>query len=349
MKRIINNLQKQAIKFLLLATTAFGMASCDSVLNFDEGDCSIEYRVRFKYDYNMKYANAFANEVKTVTLYAFDEEGKFVYQRTEEGDILKADDYTMKVDIEPGKYHLVAWAGNDDKSFAIPLLTEGVSDLEELTVKTNRIVNTRATGEGANVVKNKLSPLWHGESLQTFTRAGQQTIITVPLVKNTNTIRIILQQMEGAEVDVNKFEFAIYDDNGWMNYDNSLLSDDLLTYQPYYRAQGSTTRALSRSGEVENSTPISVAVAEITVARLMAEKNPRLQITNKETGKTVLSIPLVQYLLLTEQESHNMKPQEYLDRQDEYSMTFFLDNNMNWLTSAIIINGWTIRLNDFEF
>lgn len=331
----------------MLSLLACSVVSCDSVLNYDEGDCSVEYRVRFKYDYNMKYANAFANEVKKVTLYAFDETGTFVYQRTEEGDILKADDYTMKVDIEPGKYHLVAWAGLDDKSFAVPLLTPGRSDIDELTVKTNRIINTRANGEERNIVNSKLSSLWHGESLQTLTRAGQETIITVPLVKNTNTIRIILQQMEGAEVSVDKFEFSIYDDNGWMNYDNSLLKDDQLTYQPYYRAQGSTTRTADSNGNVQDdNTAISVAVAEITVARLMADKNPRLRITNKETGETVLSIPLVQYLLLTEQESHNMEPQEYLDRQDEYSMTFFLDKNMNWLTSRIIINGWTIRLNN---
>lgn len=335
---------------LTIALLGCAVASCDSILDFEEGDCSIEYRVRFKYDYNMKYANAFANEVKTVTLYAFDEEGKFVYQRTEEGDILKADDYSMKVDIEPGDYNLVAWAGLDNKSFAIPLLTPGVSDIDELTVKTNRIINTRAGEEGSYIVNSKLSSLWHGQRLKISTRAWQEKIITVPLVKNTNTLRIILQQMEGSKVDVEKFDFAIYDDNGWMNYDNSLLKDKTLTYLPYYRAQGSTataTRSISDDYK-EETTEISVAVAQIAVARLMADKNPQLRITNKETGKAVLSIPLVQYLLLTKQEIHDMDPQEYLDRQDEYSMTFFLDSNMGWLNATIIINGWTIRLNESE-
>lgn len=336
---------------LTIALLGCVASSCNSVLDFEEGDCSIEYRVRFKYDYNMKYANAFANEVKTVTLYAFDEEGKFVYQRTEEGDILKADDYSMKVDIEPGDYNLVTWAGLDDKSFAIPLLTPGVSDIDELTVKTNRIINTRANAEGSYVVNSKLSSLWHGQSMKVSTRAWKEKVITIPLVKNTNTMRIILQQMQGAEVDVNKFDFAIYDDNGWMNYDNSLLKDNTLTYLPYYRAQGSTntgTRAISDKYEDE-TTNISVAVVQITVARLMADKNPRLRITNKETGKVVLSIPLIDYLLLAKQEGHkDMGAQEYLDREDAYSMTFFLDSNLNWLNTSIIINGWTIRLQDVD-
>ena len=38
--------------------------------------------------------------------------------------------------------------------------------------------------------------------------------------------------------------------------------------------------------------------------------------------------PLVKYLLLTEAEGHEMTNQEYLDRQDEYNMTFFLDESM---------------------
>lgn len=119
--------------------------------------------------------------------------------------------------------------------------------------------------------------------------------MTVPLVKNTNSIRIILQQMDGVTVDVDNFEFTITDDNGLMNYDNKLLKDETLTYYPYYRAQGSTdmdTKGARAEGDTEDSN-ISVAIAQITVGRLMVDQNPRLSITNKDTGETVLSIPLV--------------------------------------------------------
>lgn len=347
MKRIINTLQKEASRILYLIAFACILTSCDSILNYDEGDCSVEYRVQFKYDHNMKYANAFAQEVKRITLYAFDQDGKFVYQRTEEGSILAQDNYSMKVDIEPGDYHLIAWATLDDGSFAIPLLTPEQSDINELTVKTNRMVQTRAAnGDAINLVNTNLASLWHGESVQTFTRAGKQNIITIPLIKNTNTFRIILQQMQGVPMDVNQFEFSIYDDNGWLNYDNSLLKDTELTYQPYYKTSGSITRAAKTSDE--ETTQISTAVAEIKVGRLIAEKNPRLRITNKETKEVILSIPLIDYLLLTKPQEHNMTAQEYLDREDEYSMTFFLDPNLAWLKTEIIINDWTIRLNDTE-
>ena len=147
MKRIFTTIQKEAGRLMLLSILACAITSCDSILDFDDGDCTIEYRVKFKYDYNMKYADAFKNEVNTVTLYAFDDDGNFIYQHTEEGNKLKADDYSMKIDIEPGNYHLVAWAGVNDKSFAIPLMEIGESTLNDLTVKTNRETATRGSDD----------------------------------------------------------------------------------------------------------------------------------------------------------------------------------------------------------
>jgi hypothetical protein len=48
-----------------------------------QSNCPKELRVNFKYDMNMKFADAFPNEVKTVTLYAFDKDGKLALQKKE--------------------------------------------------------------------------------------------------------------------------------------------------------------------------------------------------------------------------------------------------------------------------
>ena len=38
-----------------------------------------------------------------------------------------------------------------------------------------------------------------------------------------------------------------------------------------------------------------------------------------------------------------MSNQEYLDRQDEYSLTFFIDKNYNWYSQiGIYINSWHV-------
>jgi hypothetical protein len=40
-----------------------------------------------------------------------------------------------------------------------------------------------------------------------------------------------------------------------------------------------------------------------------------------------------------------MSNQEYLDRQDEYTMTFFLDEG-EWVSSVIYINSWRVVINN---
>lgn len=331
---------------LMLATIGVSMASCDAILDEDDVDCSVEYRVKFKYDKNMKFADAFANEVKSVTLYAFDEEGRFVYQRTEQGDMLGEDGYTMPVEVEPGDYNLVTWGGLEkEESFAVPVLTEGVSTIADLDCKMNRQYLSRAT-DGSAYVNEDLKPLFHGQvQKQSFGRAATQEIVTIPLVKNTNNVRIVLQHLSGEAVDVSKFTFTIEDENGLMSYDNSLKDDEELTYYAWRTDSG--TADMNPDGS-RATMAVSVAIAELTVGRLVEENKPILTITN-DKGEKVLAIPLIDYALLVKgYYNREMSDQEYLDRQDEYNMTFFLDENDRWVSSSIIINSWKVVLADVD-
>ena len=321
--------------------------SCGSILDEKEVDCSVNYSVQFKYDYNMKHADAFANEVKSVTLYAFDNEGKLVYQKTEEGDVLKQEGYAMDVDMNPGDYHLIAWAGlTNDDSFSVPLVSQGAS-IEDLKCRMDRVY-TKSDSEGG-IVNTKLTSLFHGqvEKQNFLTRAAINQEIVVPLVKNTNTVKIILHQMDGVTIPAEDLEFTITDNNGYMDYDNSLLEDEKLTYYSYHHESGNVVEASqTKSGEVTN---ISFATAELTVGRLMEDQNAILTIRNKLSDETILRIPVIKMFLLAKlQGQYDMDNQEYLDRQDEYKMTFFLDGNMKWIDSQIIINEWIVRFDDMN-
>ena len=348
MKTVVKIFARQFSSLIMALALGSAVVSCDNILAEVEEDCSVHYRVKFKYDYNMKYADAFTNEVSSVTLYAFDDNGKLAFQKTEEGEILKSQDYYMDLEVPAGDYRLITWAGrlDEEASFSVPLLTEGVSTYEELKCKMERAYS-RAE-DGSAFINTELTGLWHGDvKTHSFpSRAAMIETVTVPLVKNTNKIRVILQQMDGVNIDVENFEFTITDNNGYMNYDNMLLEDEMLTYYPYFHADGST--AFDDDQQAEEGDNISVAIAQLTVGRLVVEQNPYLTITNRENGETVLSIPLIKYLLLTEAEGHEMTNQEYLDRQDEYHMTFFLDENMTWINTRIIINDWIVRFNNFD-
>ena len=343
--KILANFEKMRMWSILLAVLGISMISCSNILDEENLDCSLEYRVKFKYDHNMKYADAFANEVRSVTLYAFDQDGKFVYQRTEQGDILGEDGYSMPVEVEAGDYRFIAWAGLEgEESFSVPVLTQGISTIDELTCRMNRI-NPRT--DSTAIVNEDLKPLWHGDVMQhSFTtRAAMEQVLTIPLVKNTNNVRIVLQHLSGSPVEVEKFTFTITDRNGLMDYDNSLLEDEQLTYHAWRTDDGV---AEFNSDGSRAQTSIGVAIAELTVGRLVLENDPILTITNNE-GEKVLSIPLIDYALLVKgYYNRDMNNQEYLDRQDEFNMTFFLNEDDRWVDTHIIINSWKVVLNNSD-
>ena len=345
MKFPLYSIHRKACKLMLAAAALLPVTSCDTVWDNDD-DCPIEteYRVKFEYDYNMLHADAFASQVHSVTLYAFDADGKLAFQQTDAGDELAAPGYSMLLPLAPGDYQLVAWAGvADGNGFTVPTLTEGMATIDQLTCRINRFART-LHGEPIDSV-GYLQPLWHGKvSTTTITRAADRTeYITVPLMKNTNTFRIILQQITAGPVDASQFDFTVTDSNGLMAYDNSLSPNDgTLTYMPYYQAQG--------SADVEGTptaNQLNMAVAELTTGRLMADSQAKLTITRHDTGETVLSIPLIDYLELCRTiANYDMPLQEYLDREDTYTMTFFLDSDNAWVNTQVIINDWIVRYND---
>ena len=72
-----------------------------------------------------------------------------------------------------------------------------------------------------------------------------------------------------------------------------------------------------------------------------------------DTGEQIASVPIIQYALLSKEYyetayGHKMTDQEFLDREDEYILTFFLDENMKWISSVIMIQSWRIVLHDYD-
>ena len=336
------HMYRRIVLLLSMVVAMAAVSSCDNGLIFEgEGDCGIYYRIRFKYDYNIKYADAFANEVNSIALYIFDENDVLVDEiTTTDKQALSSGTFEIPLELEPGKYTLLAWGGlmNEESFDMLAETTVGVTKLQELQVKMHRQHN--ANGE-ANV-SDDLLPLFHGTMPLEVSDIPGTYNETMSLTKNTNVVRILLHEMSGHNVDADKFIFEIHDSNGLYDWDNSLLNDEMITYSPWRQSTGSAemedyTRAI---------TTVNVALAELTIGRMMAGESPVLHIKNRETGEDVFRIPVADYALLVKGHyRENMSDQEYLDRQDEYTMTFFLDEG-EWVSSFIYINSWRVVLND---
>lgn len=341
--------------FVAALTSVF--TSCDSLIYDDEEDCTVTYKIKFCYDMNLKWADAFPSEVNSVRLYAFDSKGVFVKEFSAKGDILSKPSYYMDLDLPAGDYIFVSWCGLEnegatEESFTVPQPVVGVTTLNELICS----LNTKNNGD-TEYSDKRLYFLYHGylEATLPDSQDKQEYIYTMYLTKDTNHIRIILQELSSDEdMDASDYDISIEAANGFMAYDNRLLGDTKVTYMPW--SQTADEVGLGKE-DVGNGSLVyrKGVVADLSVGRMMEAHKDDLMLTirNKQSQETIIArVPIIQYAILSKEYyemayGHNMTGQEFLDREDEYALTFFLYQN-KWMDSYIYIHSWRVVLHDYD-
>lgn len=185
------------------------------------------------------------------------------------------------------------------------------------------------------------------------------TYATVSMIRNTKHLNITLRQIDDpANIFDSDFEVYVTDRNSAVAHDNELSSDDPLHYTPYHN----WTTAFDENGVVidtthkelprRNAVQMRTAHYNVMFNRLInytgtdMAKNGKLMIVNKHSGKTVAEINLPSILAEGRMAyyTYNYSPQEYLDREYDYHLNFFLKGD-SWVYCDIVINtlGWSLR------
>ncbi len=324
------------------AVTLVAAAACSGLIFENEpADCETQYAIQFQYVYNMTGADAFASEVNALNVYIIDPDThRLLYAKVDSGSQLAESDYIMNIDMEPGVYDVLVWAGTQVYGSWQEESRAYVTDLgRQLVYNTD--------DEGNAYVDTNIDLLFHGyvEREEFPDEEGIHTF-SLSLVKDTKDIRIVLQNLTGEPIDEELFTFTFTCDNSALAWDNSLGESPLITYRPW-----STTVA---SAEIEtelNAGTYNAFAAEFTVPRLVTDHPARLTVTNNLSGETTLSIPFIDYALLIKSlysSTSSLSDQEYLDRQDTYDMVFFLDAGYRWVNSYIYINSWKVVLQNAD-
>lgn len=335
------------------------LSSCGTV--FEDGEiCPPEippvvepqhvYRVRFDDSRNMNFADAFSSEVNSVRLFVVDSQTKEILLDLEESDLnkLHTPGYTMELpqpsdspaipvpDYTDRPIDLVAWCGldmldvNATPSFALTqniLGTGQIYNREDLGVSLY--------GDLANPVNRHLDELHHGMLLSQTVLSSKDTTLVVPLTRNTNNVRIVLQRTDGSDLSADDFSFELTAGNGQMDWDNSLPNQQDVTYTEYVKTNNNST------------TGGQVVVGELSTARLVKGNSVRLRA--KHLGKTLLDIPLITYSLLVKGHyNQEMSDQEFLDRQNDWSFIFFLNDQNQWEQSNLYVNDWHVVVDEKE-
>ncbi|MDE5814216.1 MAG: FimB/Mfa2 family fimbrial subunit, partial [Muribaculaceae bacterium] len=202
------------------------------------------------------------------------------------------------------------------------------------------------------------------------------TYATVSLIRDTKHLNLTLRHVDDPEtVFASDYEVRILDNNAHVSHDNSVMELDSVRYTPY---ASWTSRLLDNNKveieevhmgnpgqygapatrDLEDADPAKVlqrtAHYNIMFNRLMLDdqdidNNASLEIRNKKTGDLVAHVNLPYILSVGRQayEIQNYGHQEYLDREHDYHLDFFLKGS-TWIAVEIHVLSWSKRIQNVE-
>lgn len=312
-----------------LALASCALASCDRVIYEDLTSCPL--RVQLRYDYNMQYSDRWHREAEDVHLYIFDQSGHLAMEFVDKAGSY-AEGQTFELAVPSGEYTIVALCGHRMGTFydATPLQV-GSSTMTDLLIRLSRDEQRR--------IDAMLPPLLYGITSKVSVAGDGSRLVQVPMAKWTNSIRLIMQDLsEGGRfnIKIEDYDFRITAPNGRYDGTGQVLSDDILTYTPYY------------SEQIQGTGGIAV---ELNTLRLLTDQEQRLIITERASGEELLNVDLCTLLLQTKFYANNkLSNQEFLDREDRYTVIFAFDGRPvtreTFLAVNLWINGWLIREQD---
>ena len=326
------------------------LGSCDSAIFDYEGDCSVKYRLPITYKMNYLDVDALSTQVERVSVYVYNEQGTFERSFSATVDQLAENGYALEFAdgvLKPGRYSMLVWGegraeGSDPTAFAIGGgSTPALTDLSAMLPLSGT--------DGSLYCDRDITPLFHGyaASVELPDTYGTVELPAIDLTKDTNVISIALENIEGYPIEPDALTVSIEADNSELSWQNQPIGDRLFSYMPWSITQLESIRPETRDGdeEQEEATETSVTglLAELTTGRLMADRKPMLVVHRTWDDKDILRLDLVNLLCLVRGHYGAWSAQEYLDRLDRYTMTFFIDADLNWYTAGgINILGWKV-------
>lgn len=362
----------RALRMALTALAALCMASsCSLVHDDDLPPCEQGIELYFKYDYNLERADMFRDHVGGVSVYLYDEAGKFIRKYTDAKSAtlnpFKGDGYHMYLYLPEGRYQYIVLA--HQKDYQQTLLTPGAKqrttepavgdDMSKLSVSLDYDSELTATQTGGKTVQahavphggQPLDTLWHGMSAQPLDVVQDQvTRDTVSLTRDTKQINVTLRDVElPSDMDVANYDFRIIDHNARILYDNAVDESAPLLYTPYNqwntsdRTEAPTRAAAEGVGRMAHA---DFMTSRILYHQSMAD-DAILSVTNKVTGVEVIRVNLADLLsrLRTSADIYRYSNQEFLDRGYDYKLTFFLQGDRwKYVSVEISVLGWAKRV-----
>lgn len=360
-------------KSLLAMMAAAALVSCD-MMTEDLSDCPAGLYVNFVYDYNIQRADMFKDHVGAIQLYVYDESDALVAQRTIVGDPLSKYGFCChftEQELAPNhQYRLRALAMQKD------MATSATHQLPQLAIGSSLSdIQVALRINGLQPAVQPLDTLWY--SLTTLQAAevnqpaatkyhqlrdgsietnglervslvkGEPTYATVSLIRDTKHLNISLRELDHPELlNHEDYEVFILDRNTALDFKNDVMANaDSVIYRPY--AQWTTTFNANGTAADERSAHYDLTFNRLIYNAEKVDSNALLCIRKKTDGTMVAAVNLP-YILSegrTAYEIYSYQPQEYLDREYDYRLEFFLKGDRwQYVSVCIDVLSWAKRI-----
>ena len=347
-------MKKKLIVLCWCLLAVSGWVACEYIHD-DLSPCPCGLNLTFEYDYNLHRSDMFADHVGEVTVYVFDDTGKFLFSQAESGAQLAEDGYEMHLELSPGRYSYVVSAMQ--RPYDEAMAGEGADFVRtepEPDEPMTRLAHELETGSDYRVEHAglPLDTLWHGMRVEPIEVALDGiTRDTVSLMRNTKQISVTLREIEDpTRIDVDNYDFRILDRNALLRWDNSVDETNPVVYTPYM-TRNSEDRPTRAEGDDTQTTVGRMAHADFMTSRIIyhdqAADDAVLSVTNRTTGKEVIRINLADMLsrLRTAADIYRYSPQEFLDRGHDYQLVFFLKGDTwEYVNVEISVLSWSKRI-----
>jgi hypothetical protein len=292
----------------------------------DTDDCPYGYWLKLQYTYNILDVDAAPEYVKDAYVYVYDTDGNFVKRIYASEADLKANDYCVRVEGLPeGYYQFVAWSGIESNQYSVAGETQPMNDFRLSLI-----------GNGSNYTE-ELPSVYYG-ALTNVHYDDAYAVHRIDMMKDTNQLACLVVSVDDEELSADDYTMKVVSANGIIDVNNLIVTDAPTTYEPYH--QGNVTFNDPDYGEMHG------VMYAISTLRLMEDNDCRIIFEKKSSGETVFNISLPEYVgmigSLYTNLGRQLSVQEYLDRQDFYTIVFYLSGGIEQLIQ-LRVNSWRVR------
>ena len=305
--------------------------------------CYSGLALRYHYTLNPQDANVFGTDVNELAIHVFDDRGLFYEEFVFDEPNELNEDHLIHLPLPDGKWDIITWASEDrgalsrsyamgtvnilpDRHFFNHQIIKGVTTIEEARLWMK---NQFEGEDGRQHVTDKLGRLYYASlyNIETTTSTNTLDIVDVPMMQNTNTLRVIITGLPQVTTRAAEESFTVSADmvNGRYCHDNSICENA----RPVKYRNG--TWEEGEEGLQHDLTILRPFVDDTTSELKLAI--PELEQYGYPNGE--IALPIIPTML----EHPEYWTQTDLDRANLFIFEFDFDAEMNF---TVTVNGWKV-------